>query len=174
MVFTDAMRAFISLSDGIFEDVYGVGSGVFDGCGNVVVEASVFQGFEDVEPVFGVEQVDEAFFKFAYLFCFEVSQESVRSAVEDGHLFFDGYGLVLGLYKELRIFLPFVEGECGYGVDVAAEFGEGFELAVLRLIDFERAGHFFHGFNLRVSAYARYGDSYVDGGSDSLVEEVVL
>jgi hypothetical protein len=48
-------------------------------------------------------------------------------------------------------------------VEVAAELGEGGELAVLRQVETQRTGHLTHGANLRGPADARHRVADVDG-----------
>ena len=52
--------------------------------------------------------------------------------------------------------------------------GERLQLAELRLIGFQRTGHFLHTLYLGITTDTRYGDTYVDGGTDTLVEECGL
>ena len=96
----------------------------------------------------------------------------MRTAVEDGDLPLDGHRAVLRLHQKTRVLAPLVQHGGRHGVHVAAELGEGFQLAVLRLVDLQRTGHPLHRLDLGVAADARDGDAHVDGRAVALIEKV--
>ena len=101
-----------------------------------------------------------------------VSHQSVRTAIEDSDLFAYRHGGVLGLYQQLVVLSSAVDGHDGHGIHVAAELGESVQFTELCLGDFQRAGHFLHALDLRAAAHTGYGDTYIDGRTEALVEQV--
>ena len=77
----------------------------------------------------------------------------------------------MGLDKELVVFSTTINGLSRHGVHIATELGEGLELAILGLVDFECAGYLLHGLDLCTTTYAGYGDADIDGRTEALVEE---
>ena len=89
-------------------------------------------------------------------------------------MFFDRHRRILRLNQQLRVFPSLVDRQGRHGVHIAAEFGERLQLAVLRLIDLQRTGHFLHRLDLGVTTHTRHGNTHVDGRTVALVEEVRL
>ena len=79
-------------------------------------------------------------------------QQSARTAEDDGDLLFYLVRSVLRLFQDFHVTYTFVEDELGGGIHIGAELGEGFHLAVLRLVEFQGASHFLHGLDLGVTA----------------------
>mmetsp|Transcript_30575 Transcript_30575/g.81834 ORF Transcript_30575/g.81834 Transcript_30575/m.81834 type:complete len:482 (+) Transcript_30575:537-1982(+) len=60
------------------------------------------------------------------------------------------------------------------GVQVGAELGESRHLAVLSELQLQGPGHLLHRLDLRRRAHAAHGEADVDGGPDTLVEQLRL
>ena len=91
-----------------------------------------------------------------YLFQRHVLEQSLHTAIEHAHLFFHWHGMVLLLDEQGTVFLSLVDGEGCDGIHLAAKLAETFQLAVLGLVDFERACHFLHGLELCIAAHAAH------------------
>ncbi len=86
-----------------------------------------------------MQQLQVLFLKFGHFLQRHVFKQAVHSAIYHGHFVFYGHGMILGLDEQALVLAAFVDDARCHGVDVAAEFGERFELAELSLVDF-RAG----------------------------------
>src|ERR1019366_2054686 len=62
----------------------------------------------------------------------------------------------------------------GSSIQISPEFREGFHFPVQGLIQFQGTGYFLHGFDLCITTHPANGDTYVDGGSDTGIEEVTF
>ena len=122
----------------------------------------------------GAEAVQEGFLEGAHLVDGDVPHEAAGSAVEDGHLLAYGHGAVLRLDEQLVVLAAFVQGQFGNLVHVRGELGEGLQFRPLGLVYLEGTGHFFHGLDLGAATHTGYGDTHVDGGTHTLVEEALL
>ena len=101
-------------------------------------------------------------------------QITVGGGIDDRHLLLDGERLILRLFQDLDQAAAAIELIERGLVEVGTELRERRELAVLREVEAQRAGHLPHRFHLRRAADARHGVADVDRGSDTLVEEIRL
>jgi len=149
-------------------------SGCLEFIGNFVGHLALGEKREDVVGIFCMKQLQVLFFEISHFLYGNVGEEAIYAAENDSDFFFDRHRVILGLNEEAFVLTAFVDDAGGNGVDVAAEFGERFELAELSLVDFECTGYFLHCFYLSGTAYTRHVDTYVDGGADTAVEECGL
>lgn len=104
----------------------------------------------------------------------DLVEEASDSGVEDAHLLLGHHGHVLLLLEELSQLLTSVEQVLGGGVQVGTELGEGSDLSVLGELELEGTSDLLHGLDLGGGADSGHGETDVDGGSDTLVEELSL
>ena len=83
-----------------------------------------------------------------------------------------GTGAYWPLLQNLDKAFPAKQLALGGRIQVGPEFGEGLQFAVLREVDAQRACDLFHRLDLRVAAYAGYGNPDVDGRAHPRIEEV--
>jgi hypothetical protein len=103
-----------------------------------------------------------------------VVEVTVDTSEDEGNHLVDGHGLVLLLLEELGETLTTVEGLLGGSVQVGTELGEGGDLTVLGQEELEGTSDLLHGLELSGGADTRHGQTDVDGGADTLVEELGL
>jgi hypothetical protein len=60
------------------------------------------------------------------------------------------------------------------GVEIGTELGEGGNVSVLSELELERTGDLLHGLDLGGGADTGHRETDVDGGTDTLVEELSL
>src|SRR5579862_2110907 len=101
-------------------------------------------------------------------------REAVRHGEEDEHLLLDGQRRVLALLEELGHTRAARELLLRRLVEVGAELREGRELAILRELEAQLAGHLLHRRDLRGAADARHRDAGVHGGALARIEQVAL
>jgi len=93
------------------------------------------------------------------------------SGEDDADLVLSLHGNVLLLLEQLSEFLSSVEQVLGGSVEVGTELGEGSDFSVLGELQLERSSDLLHGGDLGGRSDSGDGQTDVDGGSDSLVEE---
>ena len=96
------------------------------------------------------------------------------AGVDRGHLVLDRERVALLLVQRLDEPGAAVERGLGVGVEVGAELGERLELAVLRELEPQLAGHLPHRRGLSRAAHARHRDAHVDGRPHARAEQVRL
>jgi hypothetical protein len=103
-----------------------------------------------------------------------VVEVTVDTGEDEGNHLVDGHGLVLLLLEELGETLTTVEGLLGGSVQIGTELGEGGDLTVLGQEELEGTSDLLHGLELSGGADTRHRQTDVDGGADTLVEELGL
>ena len=98
-------------------------------------------------------------------------EQTVHTAINDSDFAFDIPGMILRLNEDLLVLTTAVDDSSGNGVDIATELGERLEFTILSLGDLKGTGDLLHTLDLGVTADTRHGDTYVDGGANTLVEE---
>jgi len=93
------------------------------------------------------------------------------SSEDDTNLVLSFHGNVLLLLEELGEFLSSVEQVLGGSVEVGTELGEGSDFSVLSELELEGSSDLLHGGDLGGRSDSGDGETDVNGGSDSLVEE---
>src|SRR3989338_698536 len=159
-LFLDALAV---LADGVFEHfLYFVGQVAF-----------LVDGREDVAP--GRLQVGtEAGFPIADLFHRDGINQAVDERVEYADLLGHGQRRVLRLFQDFHGPTPALYLATSPLVQIGRELGESLQLAELREIQAQLAGHLFHGLGLCRRADARHGQADVHGRPDAAVEHVRL
>ena len=104
----------------------------------------------------------------------DLVEEATHTGVEDANLLLGGHGDVLLLLEELGELLASVEQVLGRGVEIRAELGEGSDLSVLGELELQRTGDLLHGLDLGGGADTGHRETDVNGGADTLVEELGL
>ena len=72
-----------------------------------------------------------------------VAHQSVRTTVQNGHLFAYRHRWVLRLNQQLVVLTSTVDGHGSHRVHVAAELREGLQFTILCLVNLQRTGTFF-------------------------------
>jgi hypothetical protein len=103
-----------------------------------------------------------------------VVEVTVDTSEDEGNHLVDGHGLVLLLLEKLGETLTTVEGLLGGSVQVGTELGEGGDLTVLGQEELQGTSDLLHGLELSGGADTRHRQTDVDGGADTLVEELGL
>ena len=101
-------------------------------------------------------------------------EESTDTAVDDGDLVLNGHGHVLALLQQLGQPDTPVQQLLGGGVKIGTELGEGSDLTVLGKLKLHGTGDLLHGLGLGSGADTGHGETDVDGGTDTLVEQLGL
>ena len=96
------------------------------------------------------------------------------AGVDRGHLVLDRPRVALVLVERGHEALAAGQRGLGVGVELGAELGERLQLAVLRELEAQPAGHLLHRLGLRRAAHARHRDAHVDGGAHAGAEQVGL
>ena len=104
----------------------------------------------------------------------ETIEESADASKDSDDLLLDGHGGVLALLEELLEALSALELLLRGGVEVRAELGKGGDFTVLGKLELHGTSDLLHGLDLGGGADAGDGETDVDGGADTLVEEIVL
>ena len=104
----------------------------------------------------------------------DLVEVSTDTGEEDAGLLLDGHGHVLLLLEELGELLASVEELLGGGVQVRTELGEGGDLTILGELELEGTGQLLHGLDLGGGTDTRHGETDVDGGADTLMEQLGL
>merc|ERR1719341_2403639 len=97
----------------------------------------------------------------------DLVQESPDTAVNDGDLLLDGHGHVLTLLQQLSQPHASAQQLLGGSVKIGTKLSESCDLSVLGQLQL-------HGLGLSSRTDTRHGQTDVDGGSDTLVEQLCL
>src|SRR5438093_7089952 len=103
-----------------------------------------------------------------------VVEQALGAGEDDGHLLLDEQRCVLALLEQLDHPLAARQLHLRGLVEVGAELREGGQLAILREVQAQLAGHLAHGLDLRRAADPRDREADVDGRPDATIEEVGL
>ena len=101
-------------------------------------------------------------------------EEATDTTVDDGDLVLNGHGHVLALLQQLGQPDTPVQQLLGGGVKIGTELGEGSDLTVLGELKLHGTGDLLHGLGLGSRADTGHRETNVDGGSDTLVEQLSL
>ena len=104
----------------------------------------------------------------------ELVEVTADTAVDDGDHLLHGERLVLGLLEQLGEAGTAVEEELSRGIEIRAKLGERSDLTVLGELELERGSDLLHGAGLGSRADTRHGETDVNGGADTLEEEIGL
>mmetsp|Transcript_8630 Transcript_8630/g.10112 ORF Transcript_8630/g.10112 Transcript_8630/m.10112 type:complete len:544 (-) Transcript_8630:157-1788(-) len=104
----------------------------------------------------------------------DLIEETSVGCVQDADLLLDGHGHVLLLLEDLDELLTSSELLLGGGIKVGAELGESGDLTVLGELELQGTGDLLHGLNLGGGADTGHGETDIDGGADTLMEELSL
>jgi hypothetical protein len=104
----------------------------------------------------------------------QLVEVSADTSVEDAHLLGGGHGHELVLLEELGELLATVELLLGGNIEIGSKLGEGGDLTVLGKLELERTGNLLHGLDLGGGTDTRDGKTDVNGGADTLEEELGL
>ena len=96
----------------------------------------------------------------------------MRTTIENGNLLFYRHWAILRLYQQACILLSLVDGQCRHGVHITAEFSKRFQLPVLCLVNLQCTCHLLHSLDLGITTHTAHRDTYVNGRTVTLVEEV--
>ena len=103
-----------------------------------------------------------------------VVKKTVDTGIDDGNHLVDGHGRVLLLLEELGKTLTTAEGLLGGGVQIGTELGESGYLTVLGQEQLERSCDLLHSLDLGSGTDTGDRETDVNGGTDTLVEELGL
>ena len=124
--------------------------------------------------VLALEVFEEEFLEFADLGGLDLIEEATDTSVEDANLLLSDHGNVLLLLEELSELLTSVEEMLGGSIEIRTELSEGSDFSVLGKLELERTGDLLHGLDLGGGADTGHRETDVDGGTDTLVEELSL
>ena len=124
--------------------------------------------------VVGLDVGEELLLKVGDLGGVNLIEEAANTAEEDNNLVLKGHGDVLALLEELGEADTTVEEALCGGIEVRAKLGKGSNLTVLSKLELHLAGNLLHGLGLGSGTDAGHGETDVDGGADTLVEELSL
>lgn len=127
-------------------------------------------GGEDVWG-FGSNGCEPHFFEFGDFACDELVEMATDTGVKDGDLFFGGNGHVLLLLEQFSQLLTSVKQLLGGSIEIGTELGEGGDFTILGELKFEGTGDLLHGLDLGGGTDTGYGETDVNGRTDTLVEE---
>lgn len=104
----------------------------------------------------------------------DLVKETVNTGENERNHLVDSHGGVLLLLQQLSQSLTTRKSLLGGSVQVGTELGEGSDLTVLRQEQLEGTGDLLHGLELGGGTDTGDGKTDVDGGADTLVEELGL
>jgi len=104
----------------------------------------------------------------------DLVEETVDTGEDDGNLVLNGEGLVLGLLEQLGKTGTTVQQELGGGIQIGTELGEGGDLTVLSEVQLHGTSNLLHGLGLGVGSDTGDGKTDVNGGADTLEEQLSL
>ena len=99
---------------------------------------------------------------------------STDTGEENAGLLLDGHWHVLLLLKELGQLLTSVEELLGGSIQIRTALGESGDLTILGELELEGTGKLLHGLNLGGGTDTGDGETDVDSGTDTLMEELGL
>merc|ERR1740131_170858 len=118
--------------------------------------------------------LEESFLKVGDLGGVQFVEESPDTAVDDGDLLLDGHGHVLTLLQQLGQSDTTVKQLLGGSIKIRAELGKGSDLTVLGKLKLHRTGHLLHRLGLGSRTDTGHGQTDVNGGTNTLVEQLGL
>lgn len=124
--------------------------------------------------VLALEVIKEEFLELADFGGLDLVEESTDTSVEDANLLLSDHGNVLLLLEELSELLTSVEEVLGGSVEIGTELSEGGDFSVLGKLELERTGDLLHGLDLGSGTDTGHRETDVNGGADTLVEELSL
>ena len=121
-----------------------------------------------------MEKGEECVLAVLYVFGGHIDQLLTDAGRQRDDLLGKGERMPERLLQKLHQHMPLFQLVLGRLIQIRRELGEDLHLAVLREVDTERSGRFFHGLRLCGAAHTGYGKSYIDGGALSFEEQVTL
>ena len=122
----------------------------------------------------GSKSLEVKFLKGSDLGSLELVEETSDTGVKDADLELGVEGNVLLLLEQLSELLTSVEELLGGGVKIGTELGEGSNLSVLSQLELHGTSDLLHGLDLGSGADTGHGETDVNCGSDTLVEQFSL
>merc|ERR1719468_400394 len=122
----------------------------------------------------GLDVRQESLLELSDLGGVQFVKESSDTTVDDGNLLTNGHGHVLTLLQKLGQPDTTVKQLLGGSVKVRAELGESSDLTVLGQLQLHGTGHLSHRLGLGSGADTGYRQTDVNGGTDTLVEQLSL
>jgi hypothetical protein len=104
----------------------------------------------------------------------DLIQVTTDTGEEDASLLLDGHGDVLLLLEELSELLASVEELLGGGIQIGTELSEGGDLTVLGELELQGTSELLHGLDLGGGSNTGDGQTNVNCGADTLMEELGL
>jgi len=104
----------------------------------------------------------------------DLVKETVDTSEDQGNHVGDGHGGVLLLLEQLGQTLTTGKGLLGGGIQIGTELGEGSDLTVLSKEKLQGTGDLLHGLDLGSGTDTGDGQTDVNGGTDTLVEQLRL
>merc|ERR1719464_2092046 len=104
----------------------------------------------------------------------DLVQESPDTAVDDGDLLLDGHGHVLTLLQQLSQPHASAQQLLGGSVKIGTELSESSDLSELGQLELHGTSDLLHRLGLSSRTNTGHGQTDVDGGSDTLVEQLCL
>ena len=122
----------------------------------------------------GVDLLKVCFLELLDLAGLDLVQVTTDTGVENAGLLLDGHGHVLLLLEELSELLASVEELLGGGIQIGTELGESGDLTVLGELELQGTSELLHGLNLGGGADTGHRETDVNGGANTLMEQLSL
>merc|ERR1712100_82270 len=102
----------------------------------------------------------------------DVVDKALDAGVNDGDLFSQDQRAELRLLEQFTQALTALQLLLGGGIQIGSELREGSQLVELGQLQFQGAGNFLDGLGLGSTAHPAHGNTHVDGGTQTGVEQV--
>ena len=122
----------------------------------------------------GVDGIKVELLESANLASLDLVQVASDTGVQNASLLFDSHGHVLLLLKKLGQFLTSVKELLGGGIQIRTELSESSDLTVLSKLELKGTSKLLHGLNLGGGSDTGDGETNVNSGTDTLMEELGL
>jgi len=106
--------------------------------------------------------------------CLQLVKETADTSVQDANLLLSGDWHILLLLEEFSKLLTSVQELLSGSVEIRTELGEGSDFSVLGQLELEGTGDLLHGLDLGGGTDTGHRETDIDGGADTLVEELSL
>ena len=121
-----------------------------------------------------MESLKETLLELLDLGGLDLIKVSTDTAEKNASLLFNGHGHILLLLEELSELLTTVKKLLGGSIKIGTELSEGSDLTILGKLELQGTGELLHGLNLGSRSDTGDGKTDVNGGADTLMEELGL
>ena len=122
----------------------------------------------------GVDGFEVHLLELANLARLDLVEVATDTGKQDAGLLLDWHWHVLLLLEEFSELFASVEELLRGSIQIGTELGEGGDLSILGKLELEGTGKLLHSLDLGGGADTGYGKTDVNGGSDTLMEQLGL